>query len=194
MNINASMRGDLVYRLNAVGLFGVALILAISLFDQVAFYDLPCPLCLLQRVAFVIIGVGLVLNLCVGSSRVHYGMVIVGALAGLLASGRQILLHIVPGTGAYGSALFGLHFYTLAFVAFIVTLLCTGIVLMLEAGTSIRDAPRESSRIRWIGRTVVWFFAAIVGINVLSTLLECGLGQCEDDPVSYMLLDAIRDM
>ena len=34
------------------------------------------------------------------------------------ASLRQISLHVVPGTGSYGSALFGMHFYTWAFVGY----------------------------------------------------------------------------
>mgnify|MGYP006198665043 CR=1 FL=1 len=38
--------------------------------------------------------------------------------AGGAVSARQILLHIVPGSGSYGDAFFGLHFYTWALIVF----------------------------------------------------------------------------
>jgi hypothetical protein len=40
-----------------------------------------------------------------------------GVPLGAAMSMRQILLHVVPGTGAYGNAIFGLHLYTWAFIS-----------------------------------------------------------------------------
>jgi len=31
-------------------------------------------------------------------------------------------------------------------------------------------------------------FALLVAANLLSTVLECGAGQCDDNPVRYLLL------
>jgi hypothetical protein len=31
-------------------------------------------------------------------------------------------------------------------------------------------------------------FALVVGANLVSTVLECGAGQCEDNPVHYLML------
>ncbi len=78
--------------------------------------ELPCPLCLLQRIDFIALGRGLLLNMRFGPSPLHYGLVIAAALFGAAAAGRQVLLHIVPGSGAYGSPLFGLHLYTWSLV------------------------------------------------------------------------------
>ena len=53
--------------LNALGLLAVSLVLATALFLQVTVGELPCPLCLLQRVGFVAAGFGLLLNVRFGS-------------------------------------------------------------------------------------------------------------------------------
>ncbi|WZB72611.1 disulfide bond formation protein B [Achromobacter xylosoxidans] len=97
---------------------------------QIAYDEPPCPLCLLQRVAFMLAGVGLLLNLRLGPSPMHYAMVIAAALGGMLASGRQVLLHIAPGDPGYGTTLLGLHFYTWSFIAFVA--LIAFCVLMLS--------------------------------------------------------------
>ena len=45
---------------------------------------------------------------------------------------RQILLHIVPGTGHYGSPVLGLHYYTWAAICFFLILLGTAVMLMFD--------------------------------------------------------------
>ena len=97
---------------NALGAMGIAIVLLVAFGLQFALGELPCPLCSLQRVALVLCGMGFLLNLRFGVQPLHYGLSILAALFGAMAAGRQVLLHIVPGTGAYGSALFGLHLYT----------------------------------------------------------------------------------
>ena len=105
---------------------------------QIAYDEPPCPLCLLQRVAFMLAGVGLLLNLRLGPSPMHYAMVIAAALGGMLASGRQVLLHIAPGDPGYGTTLLGLHFYTWSFIAFVA--LIAFCVLMLSADRKWGDS------------------------------------------------------
>jgi disulfide bond formation protein DsbB len=97
-------------RLNALGVFAISAVLIFAFADQLGLHELPCPLCILQRAGFVVAGFGLLLNLRFGPRPSHYAVVIIGALAGAAVSGRQILIHIVPDTGSYGSPLFGLHF------------------------------------------------------------------------------------
>jgi disulfide bond formation protein DsbB len=97
---------------NALGAGGLALVMAFAFVLQFLFDELPCPLCQLQRVAIVLCGFGFVLNLRLGPHPAHYGLVLIAALFGLAVSGRQVLLHIVPGSGSYGSAVFGLHLYS----------------------------------------------------------------------------------
>jgi disulfide bond formation protein DsbB len=104
------MTPGLSLRLNAVGLLAVSAVLIFAFADQLFLADLPCPLCILQRGAFVVAGFGLALNLRFGPHASHYALVLIGALAGAVIASRQILIHIVPGTGTYGHALLGLHF------------------------------------------------------------------------------------
>ena len=66
--------------LNAIGALGIAIVLAMAFYFQFAFYDLPCPLCLLQRVAFVAVAFGLCLNLLWGTRARNYALMIVAAL------------------------------------------------------------------------------------------------------------------
>ena len=37
----------------------------------------------------------------------------------------------------------------------------------------------------WFARVLVIWFTLLVFGNVISTLLECGIGPCADDPVTY---------
>ena len=71
--------------LNAAGLFGLSGILLVAFGYQFWLGELPCPLCLLQRAAFAAAGVGLALNLCLGSRPAHYAITIISAVAGALA-------------------------------------------------------------------------------------------------------------
>jgi disulfide bond formation protein DsbB len=119
--------------LNSFGLLVVCGLLIGAYFFQFTMYELPCPLCLLQRVAFVAVGYGLALNLIYGAKPHHYGIMLLAASFGASVSIRQIMLHIVPGTGHYGSAVLGLHYYTWAGIAFFMVILGTS-VMLLQAG------------------------------------------------------------
>ena len=96
-------------RLNALGMLAVCFVLFAAFIYQFLLYELPCPLCLLQRVGFVAVGFGLGLNLLYGPRPRNYAFVLIAAIFGGSVSIRQILLHIVPGTGHYGSPVLGLH-------------------------------------------------------------------------------------
>jgi disulfide bond formation protein DsbB len=173
-------------RLNALGLFAISAVLIFAFADQLLLHDLPCPLCILQRAAFVVAGFGLVLNLRFAPKPGHYAVVIIGAFAGAVISGRQILIHIVPDTGSYGSALFGLHFYTWAFVVFALMVLGTAVMLLFD-----RQFPSDESRSnRPTAISLVAFalFTLLALGNGVSTVLECAGGLCPDDPTGYLLL------
>ncbi len=98
---------------------------------QFAFKELPCPLCNLQRVAFAMCGFGFLLNLRFGVQMLHYGLTLLGAMFGAAVAGRQVLLHIAPGTGTYGSPLLGLHLYTWALLAFVGIIAGVAVLLLL---------------------------------------------------------------
>ena len=162
---------------NQLVLLAVIGVLAYAFVDQLFFGELPCPLCLMQRIAFVIIGFALVLNIRCGAHAAHYGWGIIGGLLGMMVSLRQVLLHILPGDKGFGATFLELHFYTWAFLTYLGLLLGFAILLML---------PNREVRSRSIfaNALVIIFILLVVG-NLISTLLECGLGPCADDPVKY---------
>ena len=104
--------------LNILALFVICAVLSVAFYIQFTNEPLPCPLCLLQRVAMVAVGFGLVLNLTCGLRPGHYGIMLLGAVFGAATALTQITLHIVPGTGSYGPPILGLHLYSWAFIAF----------------------------------------------------------------------------
>ncbi|MES0861135.1 disulfide bond formation protein B [Ruegeria sp. SCPT10] len=185
------MTPELSRTLNAIGMLAVSLVLALAFFYQLVLYELPCPLCLLQRVGFVAVGVGLGLNLLYGARPQHYAIVLIAALYGGSVSIRQILLHIVPGTGHYGSPVLGLHYYTWAGIAFFLVLLGTSIMLLFErqyVGSSDHE-PRFGGNT--LAKIAFFVMLALAVLNAGSTLLECGPGICADPPTSYKLIDEL---
>jgi disulfide bond formation protein DsbB len=194
------MREDYAKFLNALALLGINALLVFAFADQFLFSDLPCPLCLLQRVGFVLAGFGFALNILYAPRPSHYGLVIISALAGAATAGRQVLLHILPGSGAYGDPLFGLHFYTWAFIAFVSIIAGSALLMMLEGQPqtsnsqgSARDADtahRTSSSIflKQVGLFAVLLFGVLLVANGVATFLQCSTGLCPDDPTHYELL------
>jgi disulfide bond formation protein DsbB len=178
-------RNEFVSVLNLLGLLGITAVQVAGYAFQFGQGELPCPLCLLQRVAFAMVAFGFLLNVRYGSQPSHYGIILLSALFGACVAGRQILLHIVPGSGAYGSAIFNLHFYTWAFLLFVATILATAVLLVLHS-----DGVQSGPTNRWPALVVI---AAIIitGANAVTTFIECGPIECPDNPVSYWLLDVL---
>jgi disulfide bond formation protein DsbB len=175
--------------LDTLALLALSGILLVAFYYQIVLSELPCPLCALQRVGFVVAGIGLILNLRVGYSPAHYGLVLLTAVAAGSASLRQIALHIVPGTGHYGSAMLGLHFYTWAFVGYGALVAYVGVMLLLEARVPARERTPPADP---LAAFACWLFVAVVAANVASFLLECGFGPCPDNPVGYLWLPGVN--
>ncbi|NWG26714.1 MAG: disulfide bond formation protein B [Pseudorhodoplanes sp.] len=178
------MTAALSLRLNAFGLLALAAVLAVAFYDQLVLGDLPCPLCILQRAGFAAAGMGLALNLRFGPKPSHYAIVILSAVAGGAISIRQILLHIVPGTGSYGNAILGLHFYTWAFILAVAIVIGSAAMLLFDRQfEGERDRPLAG-----FARVVVVLFILLVLGNGVSTVVECAGGLCPDNPTEYLLL------
>ncbi|QWD84624.1 disulfide bond formation protein B [Polynucleobacter asymbioticus] len=162
---------------NQLALAGIIGMLSYAFIDQFYFGELPCPLCLMQRMGFIIIGFALVLNIRCGAHSAHYGWGIIGGLVGMMVSLRQVLLHILPGDKGFGKTFLELHFYTWAYVGYVGLLAGLAILLML---------PNRDVRSRSVfANLLVIAFIVLVFANLASTLLECGVGPCADDPVKY---------
>jgi disulfide bond formation protein DsbB len=170
---------------NLLALLGITAILVLAFAWQIVFNELPCPLCLLQRLAFILAGIGILLNLRFGASPAHYAMVILASAGGIVVAGRQLLLHQAPGDAGYGSTLLGLHFYTWAVLAFAALILWCAVMLVLDRKAGDTAVPR---RVGVISATVMGSFFLVTLVNAGSTTLECGFGPCPDNPTQYQWL------
>lgn len=177
--------------INILGLFGICFILLIAFYLQWWPKELPCPLCLLQRVAFVAIGIGFVLNIKFDLRPSHYGLIVLGALFGRLVAARQVLLHVTPGQTPYGSAIFGLHDYSWSWVLFSATVLISAFLLLFDRQFSLTEfkiGNRSPGKITHIfGDIATYMFLLLVLLEIVFTLFECGFGLCPDNPVRYLL-------
>lgn len=173
---------------NALALLGIAGVLAVAYAFQLALGELPCPLCLLQRVAFCAVAFGFLLNVRFGPRASHYGIVLLGALFGMATSGRQVLLHVAPGTGAYGSPFLGLHFYSWAFVLFAAIVLAVAGLLLLQRSDDVGLAMPAGALPRLAIAGAIFLTLA----NAVTTFVQCGPIECEDNPVRYWLADQLR--
>jgi disulfide bond formation protein DsbB len=172
------------YSLNLLALLGISVSLLIAFFYQIAFNELPCPLCQLQRLGLILVGMGFMLNAQFGASTVHYAMAIMGALAGAGTSMRQVLLHIAPGDAGYGSNLYGLHFYTWGFISFVMVVVFTAVMLCIDRKNF---TPPRQQRLGWVAILIISFFLILSLANTVSAVMVCKLGPCPDNPVQYLL-------
>jgi len=177
------MTRSLAITLNALGLYAIALILLVAFGAQLILHELPCPLCLLQRIQFAMLAAGPILNVRFGPRPSHYAVSLLTAAAGAAFAARQILLHVMPGDPGYGSALLGYHYYTWALLGFVAAIILIAAVLLFD-----RQFGDEAHPIGGFARAAVWLVLALTALNVISTLLECGFGACPDNPVTYELL------
>jgi disulfide bond formation protein DsbB len=179
------MTRSLALTLNALGLCAIALVLAVAFAAQLLLDELPCPLCLLQRIQFAMLAVGPILNVRFGLQPSHYAVSLLAAIAGAAFAARQVLLHIMPGDPGYGSALLGYHYYSWAFIGFAVAIIALATMLLFD-GQFRDDGKRQPAGA--FARVAVWLVIALAALNVVSTLLECGFGACPDNPLAYEFL------
>lgn len=156
--------------------------------------EMPCPLCMLQRMDMVLISIAALW--IIGLTRKGeldlyayvraYGLMMFGGFAGLMMSGRQIELHILPDDPGYGEAVFGLHLYTWAFVTFAVVLVYTAVMLMLSKQL-LPKMPAGNATL-WITRIVGIIFILVIIANTISVFFEEGFAlYLPDDPAGYNL-------
>lgn len=171
--------------MNLLGLSAIAIALLVAFYYQLTKFELPCPLCLLQRAGLILAGCGFLFNICLDIKNAHYGMIIIGCLVTGAVAARQTLLHIMPNDTGYGSPFLGFHFYTWALIAAI--LLVMTVVLMMISG-ELSHKWAAFPRLPKANRLISLLFVFLITCNVVSTILECGSGQCKDNPIKYDLL------
>jgi disulfide bond formation protein DsbB len=169
--------------LNQLALLAICGSLIAAFYYQIVFNELPCPLCQLQRVALTLAGIGMMLNIRFGASNIHYAMILASSLVGAATSMRQVLLHIAPGDQGYGSALFGLHFYTWGFISFVVTIAFCAVMLCIDRHPA-KPSSRNTSEM--IASAVIILFLILAAANTISSVMVCQFGSCPDNPTQYL--------
>ena len=175
------------YLIQALEICGILLLLLMAYVFQFVFHELPCPLCLLQRIGFIGIACGFLLNLRFGLKPCHYAITLLFAFFTAMVALRQIALHIIPGDGGYGSAIFGLHMYTWSFIVSVLILIFTTILLGIDGQYYIEKTKLVIKR-KWIMHLLLFLIAAIIFSNIVAVYFECGFAQCADNPVNYVAL------
>jgi len=162
----------------------IILLLSAAFFTQFVYHELPCPLCLLQRIGFIGIGFGLLLNISHGVKPIHYGVSMLSCLFTMIVSTRQIFLHISPGSGSYGPPIFGLHLYTWSFITAAAFMLINIILIILIEPFSHLHITHKKI-VKTIQHIAFIFLLTIAALNTITTFMECGLRQCPDNPIHY---------
>jgi len=162
--------------------------------------ELPCPLCILQRMAMLLAAMGPMLIIrratIAGSDATAdfstgFGMSILASVLGLAISGRQTLLHILPGDPGYGDAVFGRHLYTWAFIVFMVILLVSGLTLVMGSMMVVGNRPGRPGA--WT-RITSWVLGVVIAANAISVFVESGTDWfLPDDPTDYRLIEEFRE-
>jgi disulfide bond formation protein DsbB len=152
--------------------------------------ELPCPLCLLQRVALLGVCFGIVLNMRRGFTYRNNGISLVSALFLLIVAARQTLLDIYPRPGHeyIGSAVFGIHMPVWSVVVALALLSAFAVemaVLGREASLD-RVGIERFPRLKRVAGGLCAVVVAIAVINLVSAFVQCGLGECHT--FSYKLL------
>lgn len=154
---------------------------------QFAFGEIPCPLCLLQRVAMFGCCFGLLHQLRARESERGGGIALLFALLLLVIAARQTLLDIVPRPGhAYvGTAVFGLHMPVWSVVIGVCLLLALALRLTLF-GAPRPLPPAGQPPLARAMRLLEFYVVLICTLNFASVVLQCGLGECHTS--GYRLL------
>ncbi|AJC48838.1 disulfide bond formation protein B [Allofrancisella guangzhouensis] len=183
---------DLIKTLNAIEVMGITTIILMAFFFQFVMGEIPCPLCLLQRLGLLAIGFGFLLNMHYHVRPSHYALSLLASVFTAFVSLRQIALHVSDPVG-FGSKILGMHMYSWVFVISMVAIIYIAIVLSYPQQYEIRKPPQEISeaknkKIKAFTHIAFILFAIIIFANIASTFFQCGLHECPDNPVGYVLV------
>ncbi len=168
-------------------LMGLGAILTAAMVLQYAAGEIPCPLCLLQRVGMFGVCFGIIHHVRRGYDARNLGIGLVWAIYLLVISVRQVLLNIVarPGHAYPGSAVLGLHMPVWSVVIALAILLALAATLALFDGKRLTATPPSPVLTR-IGGIAGLYIIGLGLINLVSAVLQCGLGACHT--TGYALL------
>ena len=178
--------GRLLARLNYLYLLlmlvVIAGILTAAMVMQYAKGELPCPLCLLQRVALFGIAYGIIQNFRGRFSYQNTGISLVFAVLLLIVASRQTLLDIYPRPGHeyIGTAILGLHMPVWSVIIASTIISAYALKLAILGGDEhLADYPAAEfpllARLADFGAAYV---IVLCLINLGSVVVQCGFGEC----------------
>ncbi|WP_127092144.1 disulfide bond formation protein B [Aquabacter cavernae] len=157
-----------------LALAGVCLTLVMAFYYQIVLGELPCALCNLQRLGFMVFGAGLLLNVRFGTSPWNHVLSAVGALFGSLTALLQVFVHVLPGTPPTGTAFFGLHMYDWTYVVLTGALVYCVLALAFQAASGRTRACEDPTWRPPGAGPVSAVFILLVSANLVSAFLENG--------------------
>ncbi|MFA6699313.1 MAG: disulfide bond formation protein B [Thiomicrospira sp.] len=175
---------------HGIEIIGITLIILAAFYYQLFQGELPCPLCLLQRLGLLAIAFGFVLNLRYGAHPAHYGLSLVAAVFTGAIALRQVSLHVNDPVG-FGSTVFGLHMYTWVFVVAVIAILYIALVMSDARQYTLPPPSQPSPALKRFSLIAFVLLVLILFANIASTLLECGLVECPDNPEHYRWLSRL---
>jgi disulfide bond formation protein DsbB len=149
--------------------------------------EIPCPLCLLQRVAMFGVCFGIIMHFCHGYSARNDGVGMLFALLLMMVSVRQSLLDIYPrpGHSYIGSAVLGLHMPVWSVVIATAILAAFAIKFAILGDEHLRDRSPPAALGR-LAKLLSLYVVVICLINLGSVILQCGADACHTS--GYRLL------
>jgi disulfide bond formation protein DsbB len=171
----------------------IGAILAAAMVMQYAFAELPCPLCLLQRVALFGAAIGIAAQFRHGFSWRNVGISMGFALLLLVVAVRQTLLDIAPRPGhAYiGTAVLGLHMPVWSILIATALLGAYALALVVFGGGPLIEQQGLAAHpvLARAGEAATWVLIGLCAVNFVSVVLQCGLDQCHT--MGYRLLGTL---
>lgn len=171
----------------------IGAILAAAMVMQYVFGELPCPLCLLQRVALFGAAIGIAAQFRHGFSWRNLGISMGFALFLLVVAVRQTLLDIAPRPGhAYiGTSVLGLHMPVWSILIATALLGAYALALVLFGGGTLleRESLAAHPTLARAGEVATWVLIALCAVNFVSVVLQCGLEECHT--MGYRLLGTL---
>lgn len=166
----------------------IAAVLTAALFMQYGEGELPCPLCLLQRVAMLGVCFGPLQNFRSGFSDRNLGYSLLFSVFLLLVAVRQTLLDIYPRPGHeyVGSAVLGVHMPVWSVVIAVVLITAFALKLCIIGSEDGSRAPPANSVVGRLAMVISLYLIALALVNFGSVVVQCGLGECHT--TGYVLL------
>jgi disulfide bond formation protein DsbB len=169
----------------------IAAILTTAMVLQFAYGELPCPLCLLERLALFGVAFGIILSLRRGFSYQNTGISLLFTILLLVVATRQTLLDIYPRPGhAYiGTAVLGLHMPVWSIVIALAILTAYALRLTL-LGADPRLPSEGAAAFPAFARIASGVSLAIILlclINTVAVVIQCGFSECHT--FGYKLLE-----